>query len=82
MIEFIFEKEGLLLRLVQHIQEKSIAELIPIFICYEAFQTSEKPQSRLDAKIKSLDKVIEALLKPGNEKFGEEVFFEMGDECY
>jgi len=73
MIEFIYEKEGLLLRLVQHIQEKSIAELIPMFICYEAFQTSEKPQSRLEAKIKSLDNIIEALLKPGNEKYGEEV---------
>jgi len=72
MIEFIYEKEGLLLRLVQHIQEKSIAELIPMFICYEAFQTTEKPQSKLGIKTQVLDGIIDALLKPGNEKFGEE----------
>jgi len=72
MIEFMFEKEGLLMRLVQHIQEKSIAELIPMFICYEAFQTSEKPQSKLGIKNQVLDGILDALLKPGNEKFGEE----------
>lgn len=73
MVEFVYEKEAYLMNMVNHSEEKSIAELIGLFICYENSQTDESHQSRLGTKIKVLDKIFETLTKPADENYGEEV---------
>ena len=63
--------------MVNHVQDKSIAELISLFICYENSQTDETAQSRLETKIKVLDKIFETLTKPADENYGEEVGYNL-----
>lgn len=74
MSEFVYEKEAYLMNMVSHLQDKSIAELISLFTCYENSQTDEVTQSRLGTKINVLDKIFETLTKPADENYGEEVY--------
>jgi len=76
-MEFVYESENMILKLTKHIRDKSIAELVSLFLNNEnsQFQIDEKPGSRLEAKIQAIDLIINALLKTGNEQLGDEVFF-------
>lgn len=70
----------MILKLSKHLQDKSIAELVALFINYEHSQTDEKHGSRFKTKTQAIDLIIEALLKTGNEKLGDEVFCYLREE--
>jgi len=58
MIDFVYMNEGIMLKLVKHLDNKSISELLALLICYDAFQYEEEKPLYLNTKIKVLENLI------------------------
>jgi serine/threonine-protein phosphatase 6 regulatory subunit 3 len=55
LIEFVYDKKGLLFQMSKHIAQRSIAELLIIFLGYEAVHYDEKNMTFLELKLQVLD---------------------------
>lgn len=58
MIEFVYEKEGTMTNLLKHINDKSISEVLTLFMCYETFQYEEERPTFLQTKLQVVDQLL------------------------
>ena len=62
MIEFVYEKEGTMLKILKHIYDKSLSEVLTMFICYETFHYEEERPAFLETKNRVIDQLIDILI--------------------
>ncbi len=61
LIDYIFENPIYLEKMVQHISERSISELIPLFLSYENIHYEEKRPEYLLKKLEIVERVIQSI---------------------
>ncbi len=61
MIEFVYDNEGIMANLTKHIGNRSISELLGLFICYESFHYEDEKPQYLSIKNEVLEKLIDIL---------------------
>ncbi len=63
MIDFIYTNEEILMNMTKHLNDKSVSEILALFICYDTFQYEEEKPAYFKTKIKILDSLINTFVR-------------------
>ena len=61
MIEFVYDNEGIMANLAKHIENRSVSDLLGLFICYESFHYEEEKPLYLNLKLEVIENLINIL---------------------
>ena len=66
MIEFVYDNEGIMANLAKHIENRSVSDLLRLFICYESFHYEEEKPLYLNLKLDVIENLINILTESEN----------------
>jgi len=66
MIEFVYDNEGIMANLAKHIENRSVSDLLRLFICYESFHYEEEKPLYLNLKLEVIENLINILTESEN----------------
>jgi len=58
MIEFVYDNEGIMANLTKHIGNRSISDLLGLFICYESFHYEDEKPLYLTLKLEEIENLV------------------------
>jgi len=61
MIEFVYDNEGIMASLAKHIGNRSISDLLGLFICYESFHYEDEKPLYLTLKLEVIEDLVNIL---------------------